>query len=110
MSRTPTHTKRVPASVLTLGTLAVLTSFGLGIGTAGNLRTIDYSAADDASSRGDVTADGVVDERDVIVILEVSQGYRPATPAELQADPNGNGALTVDDALRVLRTFSSRRP
>ncbi len=108
MPRTHTHTKRLSGSALTIGILGILTSFGLGIGTADNLRTIDYSAADDASLSGDVTTDGIVNERDVIAILEVAQGYRPATPAELQADPNGNGALTVDDALRILRSLSTR--
>lgn len=58
--------------------------------------------------RGDVNGDGSVNEHDVIVILEVAQGYRTATPDELAADPNANGVLAIDDAIRVLRTMLSR--
>lgn len=101
------YTQRTSAQMLGLGTLAVLASFGLGIGASDQLQTIQHSAATDGTV-GDLTADGIVDERDIIAILEVAQGYRPATIAELQADPNGDASLTVDDALRVLRFISHR--
>lgn len=84
---------------MALGTLSVIASFALGIGTAGDLHTIEHSGA---------TENTVFDIEDAIAILEVAQGYREATLAELKADPNGNGVLTVDDALRILRTLASR--
>ncbi len=94
--------------VLPLTLLAVVASFAIGLQTAGDVRTIQLSSATDNIHAGDMNADGSVDINDVTIILEVSQGYRTASVAELEADPNGNGELTVDDALRVLRTLSSR--
>ncbi len=107
MSRTNTHTLRKLVTLLPIGLLAVVASFGVGMQTAGELRTIQWSSAMDGV-RGDVNGDDLVDERDVIAILEISQGYRTATPDELNADPNANGVLAVDDAIRVLRTMLSR--
>lgn len=107
MSRTHKHQQRRLTALVPIGLLAVVASFGLGMETAGDLHTIEWSSATDGV-RGDMNADGTVDERDVIVILEVSQGYRPATPDELSADPNGNGVIAVDDAIRVLRSMQSR--
>lgn len=107
MFNTHTKTARTILTLAPLGTLAVIASFGLGMQTAGDLRAIDSSSATE-TLRGDVTGDGTVDARDATLILEISQGYRDATPTELAADPNGNGALSVDDAIRVLRTLSPR--
>ncbi len=95
--------------LLPLGIVAVVTSFNLGTQTADIVRTIGTSSATD-TLRGDITLDGIVDSRDVVLILEIAQGYRPATPAELRADPNENGILTVDDALRILRELSPSHP
>lgn len=107
MSAKHTSLRRRLATLLPLGLLAVTASFGLGMQTGGTLRTINGSLATD-SPRGDLNGDGTVDEADVIAILEVAQGYRTATPQELAADPNGNGVLGVDDAIRVLRGMHSR--
>ncbi len=99
------------SKALTLVPLALfvaVASFSIGTRTAGDLRAIQYSSATDDSVRGDLTADGVIDERDVIVMLEIAQGYRTATPAELEADPNNNGVIGVDDAIRILRSMSDR--
>jgi hypothetical protein len=52
-----------------------------------------------------VNHDGQVTLRDAIVILEVTQ-YGEATPDQLLADPNGDGQLTVDDALRILHDLA----
>jgi len=107
MFNTHTKTFRTAMTLVPLSVFAIVASFGLGMQTAGDLRAIDASSATE-TPRGDVTGDGTVDVRDVVLILEVSQGYRDATPAELTADPNENGVLTVDDAIRVLRTLSPR--
>ena len=50
--------------------------------------------------------DGSVGLQDAIVILEIVQGYAKATPDQLRADPNRDGQLTIDDALRILATLS----
>lgn len=107
MFHTHTKTLRSIATLTPLGILAVLASFSLGVETSGELRAINASSATE-TQRGDVTLDDIVDVRDAILILEVSQGYRVATPEELAADPNENGAFGVDDAIRVLRTISPR--
>ena len=88
--------------------LAVVASFGLGIKSAGDVHTVQVSSATDESVRGDLTGDGTVDAHDAIAILEIAQGYRTATPAELRADPNDNGYLTVDDAIRILRSLAAQ--
>ena len=107
MSRTNTHVRRTLLTLAPLALVVAVASFGAGIQTAGNLRTIEWSSATNGV-RGDMNADGAVDEKDVIAILEIAQGYRTATPQELDADPNGNGVIAVDDAIRVLRTLSIR--
>lgn len=94
-------------ALVPLALLAAGASFGLGVGTAGELRAIKASSATE-TVRGDMNADGEVDARDAIIILEIAQGYRDPTPSELAADPNANGALAVDDAIRVLRSISPR--
>lgn len=95
--------RRRIATLLPLSVFAVTASFALGMQTAGDLQTISGSFATDAP-RGDMNADGTVDAADAIIVLEIAQGYRTATPQELAADPNGNGILAVDDAIRILRS------
>ena len=107
MPRTHTTARRTILTLAPLALFVAVASFGAGMQTAGDLRTIEWSSATDAP-RGDVNGDGTVDETDVIAILEIAQGYRTATPKELHADPNGDGKLAVDDAIRVLRTLSTR--
>ena len=107
MPRTNTHARRTFLTLAPLAMVVAVASFGAGIQTAGDLRTIQWSSATDGV-RGDMDGDGTVDETDVIAILEIAQGYRTATPRELEADPNGNGVIAVDDAIRVLRTLSNR--
>jgi hypothetical protein len=107
MSHTPTRSYRNLLTLVPLALIAGAASFGIGVQTSDQLRTIQGSAATEAP-RGDVTGDGMVDARDAAIILEIAQGYRKATPSELAADPNSNGQLTVDDAIRVLRSISPR--
>lgn len=106
MSPQHTPTRRTILSLLPLGLLAVTASFVVGVQTSGTLQTIQWSSANE-TPRGDINADGMIDAADVILILETAQGYRSATPDELAADPNGNGILAVDDAIRILRTMTS---
>ena len=96
------HTQRTRAllGLVPLAIVAATAAFALGTKTAGTLRTVVKTLFP--------KPDGAVDGSDAILILEISQGYRDATADELGADPNGNGALTVDDAIRVLRSLRSR--
>lgn len=88
--------------VLSLGAMAIIGSFSLGIQTAGDIQPISLIEAGSVQTRGDIDGNGVVDIQDVIVILEIANGYAEATPDQLRADPNGDGRLTVDDAIRIL--------
>lgn len=85
--------------------ICVAASFLIGIQSAGEVQPIALIEAGSVSQRGDLTGDGSVDVQDVVTILEVVQGYVQTTPDHLLADPNGDGTLTIDDALRILRTL-----
>lgn len=90
-----------------LGILCVAGSFAVGIQTAGDVQPIGSIAAESPDLPGDVDDDGRIGIRDAVLILEVARGYRDASPAMLQHDPNGDGILTVDDAISVLKELSA---
>ncbi|PIQ76641.1 hypothetical protein COU78_05085 [Candidatus Peregrinibacteria bacterium CG10_big_fil_rev_8_21_14_0_10_49_24] len=92
--------------VLTLSALAVVSSFALGVQSAGEVQPVSLIEAGSTQIAGDIDGSGEVTVRDAIAILEVAQGYQVATPQQLKADPNGDGLLTVDDAIRILRDLS----
>jgi hypothetical protein len=106
------HTPRrqkpfVSLQVIALGVLSVVSSFAVGIRTAGDIETIELTSANDLHIAGDMNADGIVEISDVLAILEIAQGYEIATPDQLLSDPNGDGELTVEDAMRVLSDIES---
>lgn len=88
--------------VLLVGAACVVSSFAVGIQTAGDIHPITLIQAGSAELPGDMDQNGVVDLHDVRIILEISQDYREATAQQARNDPNGDGLLTVDDALRLL--------
>ena len=94
--------------LLSLSTLCVVASFALGIQTAGEVQPVTLIEAGSISKAGDVNGSGELDLDDVVIILEIAQDYRAATPEQLQADPNKDGQLTVDDALDILMQLSLR--
>lgn len=98
-----TRFPRRTASILILGVLSVLGSFTAGVRTAGDVHTISPLAAETVELPGDIDGNGYRDLKDAIVILEIAQGYREPTAKELNADPNGDGILTVDDAIALLQ-------
>lgn len=110
MTKKSNHTLRhsIPLTLLSMGTLAIVSSFALGIKTAGDVRPFSPSEASDTLVSGDINVDGTVDAKDVIEILEIVRGYKEATPAQLLADPNDDGRLTIDDAMQILHDLSIR--
>src|SRR3989344_2914470 len=89
--------------VLALGVLCVVSSFSIGIKTAGDIETVAPSEAGGIRRAGDIDNDGQITVHDVIHVLEVVQGYEAATADQLLADPNSDGKLTVEDAMRILQ-------
>lgn len=111
MSRKPQSSVRFSKKYLQvylLGALCVVSSFALGVRTAGDVQTVAPTEAGGIRLTGDVDNDGHVTVQDAIDILEVAQGYEEATPEQLLADPNADGSLTVEDALRILEDIASR--
>ncbi|PIR49182.1 hypothetical protein COU80_00330 [Candidatus Peregrinibacteria bacterium CG10_big_fil_rev_8_21_14_0_10_55_24] len=93
---------------LALGAVCIVSSFAIGIQSVGEVQPVTLIEAGSIEQPGDIDGDGDIDLQDVIHILEIAQGYEPVTPANLMADPNRDGALTVDDALRILTVLSLR--
>lgn len=93
---------------LLIGASCIASSFAIGIQTASDVHPISLIEAGSSTVRGDLNGNGEIDERDVILVLEIAEGYTEATPEQLRADPNGDGQLTVDDALRLLHLLSLR--
>ena len=104
--RTLRQRHTLPLTLLSMGALAIISSFTLGIKTAGDVTPVSPIEASSTRINGDINNDEKVDVRDAIVILEIARGYREATPSELLADPNGDGRLTIDDAIRILHDLS----
>lgn len=94
--------------IFVLGLASIVSCFAVGIRSAGEVQPITLIEAGSADLTGDINDDGTVDLQDVRIILEIAQGYREATPEELKTDPDQDGTLTVDDALRLLATFPAR--
>jgi len=79
-------------------------SFGIGVKTTGDVQTVDHlQAEENLRMTGDMNADGIVDLADVILILEIVQGKESATAEQLLVEPTGDKAITLDDAIRLLR-------
>lgn len=97
-----------PATYVMLGLFAVVSSFTVGIKTAGEVHTVGSIGAMGTRISGDIDGNGIVEVRDAVEILEVARGYTVATPDELLADPNSDGHLTIDDAIRILNDLSIR--
>ena len=93
---------------LALAVACVGSAFSLGMHSAGNVQPVSLIEAGSTQQRGDINGDGFVDLGDVKLILEISQGYKEATVDQVKADPNKDGELTVDDAIRVISSITSR--
>ena len=95
------------ASIVILAVLCVTGSFAVGVQTAGDMKAIAPLQAGGTELPGDMNDNGSIDEGDIELILEVVKGYRDPTPAMLRRDPNGDGRLDIDDAMRLVRDLSS---
>ncbi len=97
------------SAVIALGMLCVITSFSMGVRTAGEVHTVDsLEAANVETGSGDMDANGTVDASDAVIVLEIVREYRTAQPQHYKADPNRDGRITVDDALHILHSLPTR--
>lgn len=95
--------------VLALGALCMIGSFTFGIESAGDMHTITASqAAERLAGDGDIDGDGKTTERDALEILLLLRDGREPTVAQLAEDPSGDGRLTIDDAILLLRDAQAR--
>ena len=100
------HYIRRNIQLLVLSVFCLTGSFAIGMHTAGQVQPVHLIEAGGTLQAGDVDGNGIVDILDAIEILEIAQGYSTATPDQLLADPNNDGVLTVDDAIRILSLLS----
>ena len=78
-------------------------AFFIGIKTAGDVQpVIDPTKAGSAMIDGDLNGNGIADLDDAELGLKVALGYIPVTPQMLEADPNHDFKITVEDALSIL--------
>lgn len=102
------HALRKNIKMLSLGTACLCASFVLGLISIEHVTPAQLIEAGGLPATGDIDGNGTLDSNDVTLILEIVQGYREATPSQLKADPNADGVLTLDDALRILSRISLR--
>jgi hypothetical protein len=100
------HSFRRNLKLLATGAACIVGSFLFGIQTAGDVQPVSLIQAGGIPFAGDVDGSGIVDMSDVLVILEVAQGYESATTSQLKADPIDDGQLTVEDAISILSKLS----
>lgn len=110
-----THLSAPFLGTVAVGVLSIFASFGLGVRSAGELRTLERSeAAKEAASiienlKGDTDGNGILTMQDVIIDLEIAQGLRAPTRDEaLRGDMNGDLKLTVLDALAIAHAIADR--
>jgi Dockerin type I domain len=94
---------RQALSVLTLGMVSIATSFAIGMHTTDSVQPFTLIEAGGNAVRGDINADTVVNQKDVLLILEMVAEYTPVTPEAYNADPNQDGKITIDDAITILQ-------
>ena len=92
----------ISLQLVAITALSVVASFAIGIKSSNNLRTIASLEAVSGRLTGDIDGDDAVTLHDVIEVLEIVRGYKEPTTSQLKTDPNGDGQLTIDDALRLL--------
>jgi hypothetical protein len=100
---------------IAVGVLSIIASFGLGIRSAGEIKTVQNTeaAAETANltqrARGDINANGLLEIRDAILMEERILGLAQVTRQEiLDGDMNGDFKLTGQDLLALLHAIADR--
>lgn len=99
-------------TLLAFALTCVASSFVIGVRTAGDMPSVDTIEAHQANImyenaiRGDMDGNGVVNDDDVIRLLDILEGKKRIDQQILQADPNRDGRITVDDIKVLLQLIS----
>jgi hypothetical protein len=100
---------------IAMGVLSIIASFGLGIRSAGEIRTLEHSeAAQDTADilqhqKGDMNRNGMYDVNDAILMEERILGYARTTQQDvLDGDMNADFKLTGQDLLALLHKIEER--
>lgn len=89
------------ALVIVLGSMTL--AFIVGIQTAGEVQPIvGATKAGGTVVQGDLNRNGIIDENDAQLALQIARAERTPLPQELAADPNEDYAITMDD-VRLIR-------
>lgn len=99
-----------PKSLKTIGIVvgSMTLAFVLGIESAGDVRTVQSTEANDQSLVGDFSGNGILDAEDARIALDIAQGLRSPTPDELSRDPNRDFAITFEDVEMILKAISEQ--
>ena len=78
-------------------------------GTADTPFLVAIQAAVDASSLGDVDGDGIITNKDALMLLQAANDLLNLTEEQfIRADINGDGELSAAEALRILQYVSGK--
>ncbi len=94
--------------LVAFATMCIVGSFLIGIQSAGDVKPVLHTEAQQANLLqqlpldGDIDGDGKVTLQDEMNILQMIQGTRKITEQALATDPDHNGQLTVSDAIVIL--------
>jgi hypothetical protein len=70
---------------------------------------VTVQLAVDKSEMGDVDGDGVITNKDALMLLQATNDLLNLTEEQfMRADLDGNGELTADEALRILQYVSGK--
>jgi hypothetical protein len=83
-------------------------AFVLGIKTAGDVQpVINPTRAGGTIIDGDLNANGILDAADAELALQVALGYIAVTPQMLEADPDHDFKITIEDSINILDRLQS---
>ena len=78
-------------------------------GSATDPYIVIVKLAVDANSKGDVDGDGIITNKDALMILQATNDLINLTEEQfLRADLNGDGELSAAEALRILQYVSGK--
>jgi hypothetical protein len=103
MKQKHTHKPVGPVTSVLLLLGATLGAFTVGFRTADEGSVVQSIMATSDVLAGDFDGNGVINNDDVAIAIELSAHLRAATPEELKADPNQDGDISAADTLWLMQ-------